>query len=443
MPRNSLPYAARRLAAALAAAGALAGCDLDENNPNAPTAEATLTSPDGIIAVAVGLQSRYAAGYGNLIYDAGLLTDELGATAQALPNVRDAELGRVENLSGVASDLWFSHYRTIKTANDLINNAPNVQLDPAMLSGIMALAYTLKAGAISDLVQGYQQIADPDAASATPAFISRADALARALAALDSADAQLNATPPGTAFATRVLGTNFDLRNTLRAFRARMLRLSGPAQQQAALTAANAVDRRVLSVLQFTDQVQNPLFINSAGSSAVLPRDAFRLAADPARATYHVTAAAVTGFFQPLDNYARYNVATGALPLYFPDEMLLIKAEALVGLGQLAAAQAALDSVRTDCGGLVATDPNACLAPLPAGQSAAALTAEIYANRRFELFATGHRWEDARRQGLVGATSVAKRCWLPYPIAERNANPANVPADPEAIDPPAAPANCF
>jgi hypothetical protein len=74
--------------------------------------------------------------------------------------------------------------------------------------------------------------------------------------------------------------------------------------------------------------------------------------------------------------------------------------------------------------------------------TAAQLLDEIYRNRRYELFATGLRWEDLRRRGMVGATAVAKRCWLPYPIGERNANPTNVPADPEGTEPPANNAAC-
>jgi hypothetical protein len=384
--------------------------------------------------VAVGLQSRYAAGYGNLIYDAGLLTDELGATAQALPNVRDAELGRVENLSGVASDLWFSHYRTIKTANDLINNAPNVQLDPAMLSGIMALAYTLKAGAISDLVQGYQQIADPDAGSPTPPFISRSDALAGR--SRRSTAPTRSSTPPRRD-GVRDARAGDELRPAQHAPR---VPRAAAAHQRARAAAGHARGRRrrgpsgALGAAVHRPGAEPALrahvgLVGGAAARRLPPRGG------PGPATYHVTAAAVTGFFQPLDNYARYNVATGALPLYFPDEMLLIKAEALVGLGQLAAAQAALDSVRTDCGAPVAGDPNACLAPLPAGRAPRPSPLRSTRTGRFELFATGQRWEDARRQGLVGATSVAKRCWLPYPIAERNANPAKRPCRPEAIDP--------
>jgi hypothetical protein len=178
----------------------------------------------------------------------------------------------------------------------------------------------------------------------------------------------------------------------------------------------------------------------------VLPRDAWRLAAvaGDGRVAYHVATASLTGRIgTPLDNYAHYGVAASTMPTYYPDEPLLIKAEALANLGQLAQAQAVLDSVRTDCPGLVPTDPNACLPPLAGQLTKDQLIAEIYYNRRMELFATGLRWEDTRRLGLVGAGSAGKRCWLPYTIGERNANPANVPADPEGSDAPAFPAKCF
>ena len=113
-----------------------------------------------------------------------------------------------------------------------------------------------------------------------------------------------------------------------------------------------------------------------------------------------------------------------------------------MNLNQLAEAKAVLDSVRTDCPGRVATDPNACLPPSNAALTRDALLADIYEQRRFELFATGLRWEDTRRLGAVGAGAPGKRCWLLYTIGERNANPANVPPDPEGTDAPAFPATC-
>jgi hypothetical protein len=138
-----------------------------------------------------------------------------------------------------------------------------------------------------------------------------------------------------------------------------------------------------------------------------------------------------------LDLWNRYANPQASLPVYFPDEALLIKAEGLAQQGQLAAAQAAVDSVRTDCtGGRGLDDPKACLPALSGSLTQAQLLEEIYTQRRYELLGTGLRWEDARRRtavrGPVNAPGVpidGQRCWLPYAIGDRNANP-NVPADP-------------
>jgi hypothetical protein len=304
------------------------------------------------------------------------------------------------------------------------------------------MAYLIKAAAIGELLQGFKQVALDTYNTATPVFVERGAALAAVLALLDSAETQLTTTPVSAQFTNNVLARGFDLRNTIRAYRARYHRIGG--NHQAALTAADAVDRTVFSVLPFSTTVRNPVNTLAAGSSGVLPRDAFRLAAETgdARIAAHVVAAAITGRVgTPLDNYARYADPAASIPTYYPDEVLLIKAEALVNLNQLTAAKAALDSVRTDCPGRVPNDPNACLPPSSA-TTGPALLADIYDQRRFELFATGLRWEDTRRRNTVGAGAAGKRCWLPYTIGERNANPANVPPDPEGTDAPAFPATC-
>jgi hypothetical protein len=421
----------------------LAGCDLDKTNPNAPTQEVTLGSADGLIATAVGLQARFGASTATFAYAAGLVTDELAAVSAALVTISDAENGVVTPGAGFAADYWNAEYRTIKTANDLIVSVENVTMDPGTRSGLLGMAYLIKAAAIGELIQGFKEVALDTYNTATPVFVDRPAALAATLALLDSAQTALTGQAVSSQFTSQVLARGFDLLNTIRAYRARYQRMAG--NDQAALTAADAVDRTVFSVLPFSTTVRNPLNVLASGSSGVLPRDAFRLAASAGdgRVTFHVTPAAITGRIgTPLDNYARYNDAAASIPTYYPDEVLLIKAEALVNLNQLAAAKAVVDSVRTDCPGRVPNDPNACLPASTVALTREALLAEIYDNRRFELFATGLRWEDTRRRGTVGAGAAGKRCWLPYTIGERNANPANVPPDPEGTDAPAFPATC-
>lgn len=148
-----------------------------------------------------------------------------------------------------------------------------------------------------------------------------------------------------------------------------------------------------------------------------------------------------------LDPWNRYAGPQAPLPVYFPDEALLIKAEALANTNQLAQSQAVLDSVRTDCtGNRGIDDPKACLAPLVGALTQAQLIVEIYDQRRYELLGTGLRWEDSRRRNLIRGPIAApavptdgQRCWLPYAIGDRNSNP-NVPADP--AEPTTFPAGC-
>jgi hypothetical protein len=134
-----------------------------------------------------------------------------------------------------------------------------------------------------------------------------------------------------------------------------------------------------------------------------------------------------------------------------PDEALLIKAEALAHQNQLAESQAALDSVRTDCtGGRGLDDPKACLPALGAQLTQAQLITEIYVQRKYELLGTGSRWEDSRRlAAIVGPTAApavptsGQRCWLPYAVGDRNANPnATFTALPDPTEPSSFPASC-
>jgi hypothetical protein len=425
--------------ALLASSLGLVACDLDTTNPNSPTQETVVADAEGLMALGVGLQLRFGTSTGNFIYSAGLLTTELGAIGTAFSTISDAEGGTVPPGAAITGDVWSSSYRTVKTANDIIFNADNVVMPRGTRSGLLGLAYLFKAGALGELLQGFEELPINTYNNPTPEFVDRATALAYVLALLDSAQLAYTDTVPSAQFTSQVLATGLDIPNTILAYKARYRRLAG--NWAGALAAADSVSRTVFSRLPFSAQAVNPLFNVATGSSGVLPRDAYR--ADPLeaqRTAFFVKDTAITGRIgTPLDAWVVFAANTSPIPTYYPDEVLLIKAEALVRLGQLAAAQAVVDSVRTDCpgAGRVTTDPGPCLPPLVGVLTASELLTEIYRNRRYELFATGLRWEDLRRLGQVGATSIAKRCWLPYPVGERNANPGNVPPDPEGTEPPA------
>ncbi|MEO5815417.1 MAG: RagB/SusD family nutrient uptake outer membrane protein [Gemmatimonadaceae bacterium] len=420
----------RRSVLALAAIATLGACNLDKTNPNAPTQETILGSREGVTALAIGLQARYGSGMSAFIYPGGLISDEFGTPIGALQSSKDAEVGALAETYDAVEAPWQSHYQTIKTADDLIANAPPVALGAETESGVLAMSYLLKAASLSDLIQLYQKIIINPKAT-TQVFVDRPTALASIIALLDSALVQQSKFTARSVFDAAIRAKGFDVRNTILAMQARNQRLAG--NWAAALAAAQQVDTSVVSVMPFSDQAINPLFDLSSRSSYVRPRDTLRVVAEAgdARVAFNLTGPTVAGTVRPIRSFAQFPATTSSIAIYWPGEIMLIKAEAWANTGQLALAAAQVNYVRTRCGG-TSNQPKACLPALPLTSltTQAQIMAEIYQQRKFELYATGLRWEDVRRQSLVSASSpYAKRCWLLYPNSERNTEP-NVPASP-------------
>jgi len=433
---------------------ALGGCSLDLQNPNAPTEAQVTTSPDGVIALATGLQGRFSTSYGNFAYMAGLVTDEFAATSAALISISDAEQGAVAPTTGIADNVFNSAYRTVRSADDLLAgaNALAAQLEPGTRSGLIALAQALKAEAIGEALQSYQRVPITTFGLTAPLYVTRAEALPYVRALLDSAAQQLTTTPPSTFFTANILTPGVNLNAMIQLFRARYARLANDHVN--AVAYANLVPRSgpaAFSAFQFPPPTVNFYANVTGGINGIAPRRQWRMsmaAGDQRFVWFVLPSTTLSGRIGALlDPWNRYAGPQSSLPVYFPDEALLIKAEGLARQNQLVAAQAVVDSVRTDCtGGRGLDDPKACLAALSAALTQPQLLDEIYTQRRYELFGTGQRWEDSRRRtavrGPVNAPSVpvdAQRCWLPYAIGDRNANP-NVPADP--AEPATFPAAC-
>lgn len=445
-------------AAALAVCAAVGACGLDLQNPNSPTDAQVTTSPDGVIALATGLQARFAVSYSAFAYTAGLVTDEFAATSASLISISDAEQGAVAPGTAIADAVFNSVYRTVRTADDLLAGADALaeQFDPGTRSGLRALAFALKAESLGEALQSYQRIPVVTLDVTAPAYVPRGEALPVVRALLDSAAAAIAATPPSAFFNSSILTPGLNLPNTIQLYRARYARLAN--DHATALAAANQVARSgpaALSVLTFPAPTVNPYANVTGGINGIAPRRQWRLSMQPQdrRFEYFVSpSTTVTGRVGALlDPWSRYANSQAPLPVYFPDEALLIKAEALVNQGQLAAAQAALDSVRTDCtGGRGLDDPKACLPALTAQLSQADLLTEIYTQRRYELFGTGLRWEDARRRNAIRGPAAApavpvegQRCWLPYAVGDRNANPnATTATLPDPAEPASYPSGC-
>ena len=445
-----------RLCAVAVAAAAVGACSLDLENPNAPTESQVTTTPDGVIALATGLQGRFATSYGNFAYMAGLVTDEFTATTAALISISDAEQGAVPSGTAIADNVFNSIYRTVRSADDLLvgSNALASEFEPGTRSGLRALAFALKAEALGEALQSYQKIPINTYGVTAPTYVERSVALAHVRDLLDSAEATINATAPSAFFNSNILTPGVSLPNIIQMFKARYARMDN--DWTTALAAANQVARTGTAAMSMLTFPAGGSYYSTVtgGTQGISPRDVWRtsMTGGDQRFTWFVVPTAATGRLStPLDLWNRYAAQTAPIPVYFPDEALLIKAEALVNLGQLTEAQAVLDSVRTDCtGGRGLDDPKACLAPLAGALTAPQLLDEIYRQRRYELLGTGLRWEDSRRRSLIRGPVAApaipldgQRCWLPYSVGDRNANPnATFSVLPDPIEPTSFPSGC-
>ena len=409
----------------LAAALATTGCELDLTDPNAPREEEVLNSPELVLTAAVGIQAQLADAIHIFVRAPALVTDEWGVRQRALESDRSLVTGTVDPAFGSVSDPFDRAYRITRTADLLIEAAPQVGLGPGLQTGTVALSKLLKAMALGYLTLQYREMPlDDDPAGAAP--VPRDQVRDAVLALLESArtdlagvtDAQLSD------FNTRVLSSGLNLRNTVDAMLARYYLLDG--QYQNAIDAAQRVNPGVLSQLLYPNPGINPVQnygfgLDYVGSRRVLFTEA---QAGDARPAYWSTRTGVAGLPDSVFNFNRYGGRNDAFPVYLPDEMRLIRAEAHTRLGQLDQARTLVNAVRTQCSSTVA-EPLACMTALPAQSldTEAELLTEILYQRRYELYAQGLRWEDLRRLSTY-TTRRPTMEFLPYPTAEcqRNQN---------------------
>jgi len=142
-----------RVVAVLMVLSTGAACDLDLANPNAPTQETVVTTVDGVIAVAVGMQQIYAQAVEDFILVPALVTDEWGTQTLALVSYRSLLNGdSFDPGYGVVAAPWSSAYSTVKAANTLLTSAPRVGLASGFEKGITSHAKLFKAMALGTII---------------------------------------------------------------------------------------------------------------------------------------------------------------------------------------------------------------------------------------------------------------------------------------------------
>ena len=422
----------------------LSACDTEFSNPNAATGDQVLTSTDGLLGLVVGAKREFSVGGASCLYSS-ILASGLSTKELVVLNTGNGQLAALESGGGtvgaantVVSAIWTSCNLVRKQAQLLIDNASKIT-DPTTAASVKASGHFLKALAIGTMAQHFekvttdflstQQIIDGQQAS----FKDRTTALSEAVTELNNALTTLPAAGTSAYYNSKV-GTDINLKNSANALLARYKNMLG--DNDGAIATANLVDLTSKSQWRYDAQSQNPVYRSGLVSANVVggktnfgQQGTLQPTAGDGRTAFYLgnsnALILVTGFFK---------ADTDAIPVYLPDEMRLIKAEALARKGtatDLTAAKTELDLVIKDN-----TDVWGVKANISAGYTGAttqtALLDETYRQRCMELYLTGLKFEDARRFGRAlgtAATSERTRNFYPYPQAERDNN-SNTPTDP-------------
>jgi hypothetical protein len=394
------------LSTILLAALLTSACDMDFTDPINPNEELATTTTLGLMQVGVGLQAEMGNAIVNPIYIDALVTDNIGAISQAFESFRNVDAGLpVNNSEGPSTETWSSMYDVVQVADVLLDNVPNVAMDPGTASGLLALAKLHKAMAFGMLLNTYERIPlDVGVDNLDAEFATRAAGYAEVLKLLNEARQHIVTTAPSSEFNSNVLAPGFNLAATIDAMIARYSLITG--DYATAATAAARVPPTVLSEYRFNSTDVNPLWnlwFNSGNAWRMRPEDRFRTAAQPGdkRVDYWVrasTANTASNSASPLDDFVRYSTRDESFPAYLPDEMLLIRAEVAARANNLTEALTLLNQVRTQCTSTI-NEPTACLPALTADQVATqqAMLDAIYYERQYELYLQGLHWSDARR----------------------------------------------
>lgn len=425
----------------------LISCETDFENPNAATDNQVFSSREGIFAATIGMQQLYATtGMRWIVETPAVTTREVGITT-TFQNMIDLEDGGdIPNSTSNIVGLWSTMLRVISISEDVATNAPNLSVDEGTKSGLVAFSNLFKAMAIGSLAQNFEQVIVAIDRDGNAPFVSRTEAYNTAVALLNEAMTLISTTPISAEFNSEILRGNIDLTNTIQAMAARYNLYAG--NYEAAITSANAVDQTVGSVFTYDSQNLNPVWSRVFQNNLpnFKPRDnfglpdSFTIDANDGRTDFYLVALDELNINQlPIEDLAGFfdeESGTESIPIYLPDEMNLIIAEANLRKSStdLSAAVEAINAVRTDNDDIFGVNAN--IGEYAGDMSIDALLDEVYLNRRLELFLTGTSLEDSRRFGRPEPTPSAKvftdernRNFYPYPNTERDNN-TNTPPDP-------------
>jgi hypothetical protein len=408
------------------------GCKKNYSNPTAATSAQVLSSSKGLMGTAIGIQRTYSLNVAPGLSDAnGLITGETFLLNAG--NTSELQLttggSAVDGTNALLGNIWATANKCIYDANNVINGAAQLG-DKGYASGLIGYSTIIKALSIASLSELWEKVPDTIGTTAT-VFIDRVQGYNNALAAINKALSAISANAISSGFLTD-MPAGIDIVNTLTALKARYSLFTG--DYATALASANAVDLTKKSTFNFEAANPNPVYISATSTNNLYqPLDStlglpVGLAPDltDKRIPFYTTINATISPRYRLNGF--WVAATTAIPVYFPGEMTLIKAESYArqATPDLVSAVTELNKVVTK---IPANDPLGIGAGLPpaAPVTQADVLIQVYRNRCIEMYLSGLKLEDMRR--FARPNTERKRNFVPYPFRERDSNP-NTPADP-------------
>lgn len=425
------------------------GCSFDINNPNSPNVIGENPNRSEVAATANGILIATRADVADWALDGAIFGREAyrfdGSDPRYTGEMMQGPLDPGSRAFG--GDHWAEEYSAIRTANDLLAVIGTATaLTAEEQSAASGFAHTLQAYNFLIVLDTHLQDSIPfevgTSVTAPPApFRSNADAYTNVIALLDGAVGELDAGGAAFPFTLPSGFAGFDTPATFRQFN-RALRVRVAVYRGDFAGALVALGESFINTgapldlgvyMDFSagpGDLANPLAISSqVGENFGHPslrtgaqlqpggeldqRFLDKLVTRPQRSA---------GTPQLLTSdlgWIRYPSPNSPIPLIKNEELILLRAEANIGLSTLGPAVTDIDLVRTTSGGL---------APYSGTVDQPSLLTELLYNKRYSLmYEGGHSWVDRRRYGRLADLATNERAGpppdviftsLPIPTAE-------------------------
>ncbi len=431
----------------LGASSLFAACqEITVPNYNSPNVDGLLNKPDAgtVNTTVVGLMVGARSTVGGYAQTLGIFGREIYNLDQADPRNFLSLLVEPLTPGGFGVDVgWSGTYRQLLTGQtilDVVDKAPD--LTTVQKEGIKGFTKTFIALALMDQLRvrdtfGLVISVDPTAQKLGD-FVTRDEGYTKAASLLDEAKAHLGAAGPTFSFTltsgfigfntpVTFLRVNRALKARLEANRARWADALTALGESFINTAAPSAATLAIGANHIyttaSGDATNPMFDASPRALVAHPSflaDAQRRADGSADLrTSKVATSTITLTSQGVSSNTRLNLAAtnvSPISLIRNEELILLRAEANIGLGNRAAAITDLNVVRTVSGGLP---------PLAADFAGDLVDALLY-ERRYSLFGEyGHRWVDMRRYGRLGQLPKFATTHRIYPIVPIPADECN------------------